>query len=143
MLKKLLLGSLLMTVFGCVSLTSAQNTERAPKLPNNLASFENKYPMDLFKNAAMKKRLRALLGKSYDGFMEAIGRTGTDGEKRRSAHRQRLCERALRDLRSDRRRRRFGENDSLRHRRRRAQSEIPKIQRIVAKFSGGHYRLGE
>ena len=70
MLKKLLLGSLLIMIFGCVAF--AQTKERAPKLPNDLASFENKYPMDLFKNAAMKKRLRALLGKSYDGFMEAI-----------------------------------------------------------------------
>lgn len=72
MLKKLLLGSLFIMAFGCVSLTNAQSKERAPKLPANLASFENKYPMDLFKNAAMKKRLRVLLGKSYDGFMEAI-----------------------------------------------------------------------
>ena len=72
MLKKLLLGSFLIMAFGCVSLTNAQSKERAPKLPNNLAGFENKYPMDLFKNAAMKKRLRVLLGKSYDGFMEAI-----------------------------------------------------------------------
>lgn len=72
MLKKLLFGSFLIMVFGCVSLICAQSRERAPKLPNNLASFENKYPMDLLKNAAVKKRLRVLLGKSYDGFMEAI-----------------------------------------------------------------------
>lgn len=72
MLKKLLLGSLLIMAFGGASLTHAQSKERTPKLPNNLARFENEYPMDLFKNAAVKKRLRALLGKSYDGFMEAI-----------------------------------------------------------------------
>ena len=71
-MKTLLLGSILIMAFGGASLIHAQSKERAPKLPDNLARFDNEYPMFLFENAAVKKRLRVLLGKSYDGFMEAI-----------------------------------------------------------------------
>ena len=71
MLKKLLFVTLLISAVGCLPLY-AQSKERKPALPKNLASYENKYPMDLFKNAAVKSRLRKLLGKSYNGFMEAI-----------------------------------------------------------------------
>ena len=71
MLKKLIFTIFLTAIVSCLPIF-AQSGERTPALPKNLASYENKYPMELFKNAAVKKRLRALLGKSYNDFMEAI-----------------------------------------------------------------------
>lgn len=79
MLKKLLAVSLVVLVFGCLSL-SAQSKEKTPALPKDLARYENEYPMELFKVAAVKTRLRTLLGKSYNSFMEAIA-TQTPMEK--------------------------------------------------------------
>ncbi|MEP6901426.1 MAG: hypothetical protein ABJA66_06720 [Actinomycetota bacterium] len=72
MFKKLVFGLFIFSTFGCLSAAHAQSKERLPKLPDNLARFENEYPMDLFKNAAVKAQLRKLLGRSYNDFMEAI-----------------------------------------------------------------------
>jgi len=71
MLKKLLVISLVVSGFGSLSL-HAQTKEKKPALPKDIARFENEYPMDLFKVPAVKTRLRTLLGKSYNSFMEAI-----------------------------------------------------------------------
>ena len=71
MLKKSLVVWLVVLGLGCLSLY-AQTAEKKPALPKNIARFENEYPMDLFKVPAVKTRLRSLLGKSYNSFMEAI-----------------------------------------------------------------------
>ncbi len=97
MLKKLLVISLVVLGLGCLSLY-AQTTEKKPAMPKNIARVENEYPMDLFKVPAVKKRLRSLLGKSYNSFMEAIdtqeameksgSRTrNTDGHYKKISHR--------------------------------------------------------
>jgi hypothetical protein len=71
MLKKLFVVSFVVLGLGCLSLY-AQIREKKPALPKDIARFGNEYPMDLFKVPAVKTRLRTLLGKSYNSFMEAI-----------------------------------------------------------------------
>jgi len=52
-----------------------QGKSKRPPLSKTIVNFDEgkyPYPMDLLKVPVVKKRLRTLLGKKYDGFMEAI-----------------------------------------------------------------------
>jgi Protein of unknown function (DUF3828) len=51
---------------------TSQTTTKRPALPSNLTKYVGKYPVELMKLAAVKGRLKALLGKSYVDFDKSL-----------------------------------------------------------------------
>ncbi|MEP6788847.1 MAG: hypothetical protein ABJB40_10480, partial [Acidobacteriota bacterium] len=60
-----------------ILLPTAAQAQKRPALPTKLGAYEGQYPDRFMKLAAVKTRLRALLGNYYNDFIE---RTGVQGE---------------------------------------------------------------
>lgn len=52
----------------CFTISAQTNKTSRPALPNNLAKYVDEYPDKLMKVAAVKTRLKTLLGKNYSKF---------------------------------------------------------------------------
>ncbi len=62
-------------VVGLISISTAAGfaqTAKHPALPDNLAKYVDKYPVDLMKIPAVKNRLKTLLGRNFADFDESI-----------------------------------------------------------------------
>src|ERR1044072_5599641 len=63
---------LLMTIILCFSATAQTTKTRRLALPSNITATAGQDSDSLLKNPAIKARLKNLLGKKYDSFMESF-----------------------------------------------------------------------
>ena len=72
-------------IFSCLILAilfpASVHAQKRPELPAKLDAYEGKYPNRFMKLPAVRTRLRALLGKYYDDFIERMGVQGEFGRK--------------------------------------------------------------
>ena len=66
-MKKIIFVLFIAAIFGLTA-TAQTAKPKSPALPGNLASYIDEYPVKLMKVAAVKTRLKALLGKKYATF---------------------------------------------------------------------------